>query len=174
MVSLINPNARIRVPCSIILSGFTLIELLVVIAIIAILAGMILPALSKAKQKGTMAACLANQKNLILGWTMYADDNEEKKSSSRACYDRPGNLKDKQIWVFRPEDINGQPTPLDRITDQDRFRGFQAGALYPYINSLGAYHCPGDTRKKRRKAPRDCYRSYSMSYAFGGDWNPPG
>lgn len=39
--------------------------------------------------------------------------------------------------------------------------------MYPYINNVFAYHCPGDTRKKRRKPPRDCFRSYSISYAFG-------
>ena len=69
-----------------------MIELLVVIGIIAILAGMLLPALAKAKLKATGAVCANNQKQLALAFIMYATDNGDKMMGSLASVTGPGKM----------------------------------------------------------------------------------
>ncbi len=150
-------------------AGFTLIELLVVIAIIAILMAVLMPALSAAKKQATSAACLSNQKSLMIGWIMYSDENDDLLMCNGACYEQWQGSYDPTPWVHSPMDLAGNrlATPPPAITDEDRFRGIQAGTMWPYVRDVDVYHCPGDNRRNTRQPPRDCFRSYSLSYAFG-------
>lgn len=153
--------------------GFTLIELLVVIAVIAVLMGILMPSLQAARRLASSSACLSNQKTLLTAWVMYADEFNGSLVSNLACYDDSSSM-DKTAWVYSPKNIHGHsfsdhPAPAT-ITEEDRFRGIRAGTLWPYVTDVKAYHCPGDNRRSTQMPPRDCYRSYSISYAFG--WNP--
>jgi prepilin-type N-terminal cleavage/methylation domain-containing protein len=139
--------------------GFTLIELLVVIAIIAILMGVLLPALGRAREGGKRAACMSNLKQLMLSWSLYADDNGEKIVCGDAGeYTQAAGEK---YWVLRD-----YLTTMDQRQKETAIRG---GALWPYTKTLKIYHCATGSRV------RDEIRTYSVFDAMNcKEWSGNG
>ena len=134
--------------------GFTLIELLVVIAIIAILAGMLLPALSKAKARAQTTKCLGNMKQQGIGFQLYADDNADAYPVHPTWSTVGGKLG------LRPE------------YESTKY-GWTNRPLNKYISAQEAYLCPSDKGdalvfvsgvKVGTNTVRTCYDAYGTSY----------
>ncbi len=141
--------------------GFTLIELLVVIAIIAILAAMLLPALSKAKDKACTTSCLNNLKQLELCYQMYIGDNNDLVPLNHAT--STGSLP--ESWV-----VGNAKSDTTTVNIEN-------GYLFPYNRSVKIYVCCADhsTTPPSFASPTGVprTRSYSIDYELGGDTTVP-
>jgi prepilin-type N-terminal cleavage/methylation domain-containing protein len=149
-------------------SGFTLIELLVVIAIIAILAGLLLPALSKAKTKAQGIKCMGNGKQLMLGWRMYIEENNDVLPYAFVA---PGAAMAPYAWVQGILDFAPR-----RAENYDPAVNLFKSPLWTYLGkSAEIWKCPADRARvlnaANQQVPR--VRSMSMMNWVGGDGSNP-
>ncbi len=134
--------------------GFTLIELLVVIAIIAILAALLLPALTRAKSKAHQIACLNNNRQLQFCWQMYCDENQDTMPANEALLPsgaRASLTTGASSWL------------LGNAWTDTSLTNIQQGALFRYNQSVNIYKCPADTSTVLDQGNIPRTRSVSMS-----------
>ena len=129
-------------------SGFTLIELLVVITIIAIIAAMLLPALSKAKAKAQAITCVNNLKQLGTADLMYTQDNQEKM----AFPNWDGGNDNGPGWLYWPQG-GTIPDPTSPANVNKPLSCWQSGLWIPYMKDPNSYLCPVDIKSPTYTAP---------------------
>lgn len=133
--------------------AFTLVELLAVIAIVSVLASLLLPAVARARSKGSQAACFSNLRQLGVSWELYTSENAGDFPFNDVGYDE-GYLNNPGSWVLG----NAQrPRPGD----------LENGTLYPQVGNTRVFRCPADRSTYSafgRSFPKQ--RTYSLSVAF--------
>src|SRR2546426_1154414 len=138
--------------------GFTLIELLVVIAIIAVLAGMLMTSIARAKSTTQSVACLSNLKELQMSWAMYPHDNDDTLPPNKLA-----------AWNFDSicpegyENARGSWVMGNAMNDITTWN-IQHGVLFHYNGATAIYHCPTDKSKVDDHPNLLRNRSYAMSY----------
>lgn len=139
--------------------GFTLIELLVVIAIIGILAGLLLPALARAKEHALRLSCLNNQRQLELAWEMYAGDSNGRLPLNDVDLSDPTVPRSTpNSWVTGNCTVDADPATIT------------GGTLYAYAKNMKIYRCPADRSLiTGTSTPR--LRSFSLSCYMNGATN---
>jgi prepilin-type N-terminal cleavage/methylation domain-containing protein/prepilin-type processing-associated H-X9-DG protein len=156
-------------------NGFTLIELLVVVAIIAILAAMLLPALSKAKTRAISLACMSDRKQLTLAWLMYASENNELLAlntdvSSSGAWDFPPGSQHAS-WISQTMDWSSN----QKNTNTDYLISDKWSLLGGYLGrSVKVFACPAANFVSAKGAPSQAslgwdhrVRSIAMNGAIG-------